>query len=91
MDAVSPFLDPIESRYLYLQINNDWNRLLIELNAKTDNPPNNYSNINNCLSSSGLYSLSNSCNASAENKQYECAWRLGIQLSNVYVFLRKCF
>lgn len=71
-DAVSAFLDPIKQKMEYLEMNQRWNRLLIGVDAHSDQ-------LSTCvkyLGQAGLYNLANKLTQNTKSMDYECAWRL---------------
>lgn len=71
-DAVSAYLDPIQQKMEYLEMNQCWNELLIEADVQL----NDFSQRNKYLGQAGLYNLANKLTQSENAADYECAWRL---------------
>ncbi|XP_055910182.1 serine/threonine-protein kinase ATM [Eupeodes corollae] len=72
-DAISGFLDPLNSRLEYLNLEGDWSQVLMEIDASKDLNQNLYSQ---SLKKNGLLLLSSS-DKFTNRLDYECCWRLG--------------
>lgn len=71
-DAVSAFIDPLQQKMEYLEMNQCWNELLIGVDAQSNE-------ISKCVSflgQAGLYNLANKLTQNSNSTNYECAWRL---------------
>lgn len=72
-DAVSAFLDPINHKMEYLELNRCWDQILIGCDAQS----NDSSQYADYLGKAGLYNLANKLSSGGSNSaNYECAWRL---------------
>lgn len=72
-DAVSAFLDPINDKMEYLELNRCWDQILIGCDAQS----NDLSQYADYLGKAGLYNLANKLPSGGSNAaNYECAWRL---------------
>lgn len=73
IDAVSAFLDPINDKLEYLELNRCWDQILIGCDAQS----NNSLQYADYLGKAGLYNLANKLtNGGNSAANYECAWRL---------------
>lgn len=78
MDAVPAFLDPLNSRLQYYQLNQNWNQIYVLQDAISYNRPNSMQTYSDYLNESGLYCLAHTVSKSQETTvNYDCAWRLG--------------
>ncbi|XP_037926339.1 serine/threonine-protein kinase ATM isoform X2 [Hermetia illucens] len=74
LDALSGFLDPMNSRLDYLSVENQWEAMLVELDAGPSTNDNT-SMYETCLRQCGFYSLAG--NVESSEQDYEILWRLG--------------
>lgn len=73
VDAVCAFLDPINHKMEYLELNRCWDQILIGCDAQS----NDLSQFADYLGKTGLYNLANRLtNVGSHSTNYECAWRL---------------
>lgn len=71
-DAVSAFLDPINHKMEYLELNRCWDQILIGCDAQS----NDFTQCAQYLGKAGLYNLANKLTNGNNSANYECAWRL---------------
>lgn len=71
-DAVSAYLDPIQQKTEYLEMNQSWNELLIGMDVHS----NDFAQRNKYLGQAGLYNLANQLSQTDNAANYACAWRL---------------
>lgn len=76
MDAVTAFLDPVQSRIPYLQLNNRWNQIALRQDVLAFRNAPEIERYTNYLAHSGLYYLANSLPNTSAAVKYDCAWRL---------------
>lgn len=72
IDAVSAFLDPINNKMEYLELNRCWDQILIGCDAQSSDSL----QCAHYLGKAGLYSLANKLTNDSNSANYECAWRL---------------
>lgn len=77
MDAVSAFLDPIQFRSQYLQMNKMWMQIFLEHDVKAYNNSEQLEQYSSYLAESGLYCQANLLPNTSGSEKYDCAWRLG--------------
>lgn len=75
LDAAITFVDPIASRQTFLQLQNNWSRIVIEQDALSYHKPENLAISKQQLTAAGLYGIANSLSQN-DSIAYECAWRL---------------
>lgn len=76
-DAVPAFLDPVQSRIQYLQLNNQWNQIALRQDVLAFRNVPEIERYTNYLAQSGLYYLANGLPNTSASVKFDCAWRLG--------------
>ncbi|KAM7347211.1 serine/threonine-protein kinase tefu isoform 2-T3 [Cochliomyia hominivorax] len=74
-DAISGFINPLNSRLDYLNLNNNWSDILIESNDITNKNDTTYNLCNTILKRNGMFNLASS-NTQNSSIDYEICWRL---------------